>query len=244
MSMPQKGRGYSVKVDYDVPILMRDGTKTYATVFRPDAKGRFPALLHRTPYDRQTSDNYVAPINAAIGAMNGYVVVLQDVRGRYSSEGEFNPFFTEESDGYDSVEWAASQPWCTGKVGMTGISYGGATQWLAARGKPPSLAAIAPGYTAIDYHEGWAWQGGAFELGFNLSWAMGALTAYHWDNIAKKLKLTEKQQDVFLAAKDDLNSTLAFTPLKDVPYLKGGLASYYYDWLDHPEYDAYWKSIS
>jgi putative CocE/NonD family hydrolase len=241
--MPRKPQGYSVKVEHEVPIRLRDGTITYANVFRPDAPGKFPALLHRTPYDKYAADNYTAPINPTIGAQNGYAVIIQDVRGRYASEGDFTPFFNEEKDGYDSVEWAAGQPWCTGKVGMTGISYGGATQWLTARGFPPSLAAVAPGYTASDYHEGWAWQGGAFELGFNLSWSVGALTAYHWDNLAKKLKLTERQKKALIAAKDDLNSAFAFAPLKDAPYLKDGLAPYYYDWLAHPDYDRYWKSI-
>ena len=241
--MTRDSKMHPVRIDHNVPITLRDGTKTYANVFRPDVKGAFPALLHRTPYDKFAGDNYLGPINPHIGAMNGYVSVIQDVRGRYSSEGDFTPFFFEQQDGYDSVEWVAGQPWCDGNVGMTGISYAGATQWLAAKAKPPSLKAIAPGYTASDYHEGWTWQGGAFELGFNLSWATGALTAYHWGKLSERLKTTEQQRDELYAAKDDLNSGYAYTPLSDLPFLKNGLAPYYYEWMKHPEYDEYWKSI-
>ena len=166
---------YSVTFDYNVPILLRDGVTTYADVFRPQVEGAVPALLERTPYDKSAPSNRTGTLDAIRAASYGYGVVIQDVRGRYSSEGEFYTFFNEINDGYDSVEWVASQPWCSGKVGMFGVSYVGATQWLAAKSGAPSLAGIAPGVTASDYHEGWAWQGGAFELGFNLSWAIGAL---------------------------------------------------------------------
>ena len=167
---------YSIKADFNVPIQMRDGTTTYADIFRPDAPGeRFPVLLTRTPYDKSSPQNRTGTLDVVRAAMSGYAAVVQDVRGRFTSEGEFYTFVNEINDGYDSIEWLASQPWSTGKVGTFGISYVGATQWLAAKSLPPSLTAIAPGFTAHDYHEGWTWQGGAFELGFNLSWAIGAL---------------------------------------------------------------------
>ena len=102
-------------------------------------------------------------------------MVVQDTRGRYASEGEFNPFFDEAADGADAVAWAAGQPWSTGQVGMTGGSYFGATQWLAASQAPPALKAIAPFVTTDQYYESWAYQGGAFQLGFNLHWALSSL---------------------------------------------------------------------
>ena len=176
---------YSVKFEPHIPLTLSDGNMSYVDVFRPDVPGRFPALLQRTPYDKGGPGSRSGPVDAIRGAMNGYAVVIQDVRGRHSSDGEFYTFVNESDDGYHSVEWVASQPWCTGKVGMYGVSYVGATQWLAAKTKPPSLAAIAPGVTASDYHEGWAWQGGAFELGFNLSWAVGPLTAANWGNLVQ-----------------------------------------------------------
>ena len=101
------------------------------------------------------------------------MVVVQDVRGRYTSEGEWYPFKHETDDGYDTVEWAAALPHSNGKVGMFGGSYVGATQMLAAIGHPPHLAGICPVVTASNYHENWTYQGGAFEQWFNESWTSG-----------------------------------------------------------------------
>ena len=235
---------YSVKFESNQELPLRDGTKTYVDVFRPDAVGAFPGLLQRTPYDKGSSSSRSGTLDAVSAASRGYAVAIQDVRGRYSSGGEFYTFVNESNDGYDSVEWLASQPWCTGKVGMYGVSYVGATQWLAAKSKPPSLKGIAPGVTASNYQEGWAWQGGAFELGFNLSWTVGALTAANWGNLARRLPLTDDRLESIIQAKDDLNTGFAHLPMREVPDLQGGLAPYYYDWMAHPEYDDYWKAVS
>ena len=235
---------YAVTFDSDIPILLRDGTVTYADVFRPRARGRFPALLQRTPYDKSSPQSRTGTLDAVRAAMNGYAVVIQDVRGRYASQGEFYTFVNEMDDGHDSVEWVAGQPWCTGKVGMYGVSYVGATQWLAAKAGAPSLSAIAPGVTASNYHEGWAWQGGAFELGFNLSWAVGPLTWGNWASLARRLGLSPDRQEELLRTKDGLTSRYNHLPMHDLPDLGDGLAPYYYDWLAHPEYDDYWKRLS
>ena len=224
--------------------MLRDGTITYVDVFRPETSGKFPALLQRTPYDKQSPNSRSTPLDAIRAANSGYVVVIQDVRGRYSSGGEFYPFVDEITDGYDSVEWVASQSWCNGRVGMYGASYVGATQWLAAKANPPSLCAIAPGVTASDYHEGWAWHGGAFELGFNLSWTLGSLTSANWDNLANRLYLSPRELEILIQAKDNLLESLKYLPLQELPDLQGGIAPYYFDWIDHPEYDEYWKAIS
>ena len=234
---------FSVKFEPNVPVMLRDGTITYADVFRPDAAGRFPGLLQRTPYDKSAPASRFDRLDAITAAAHGYSVVIQDIRGRYSSDGEFYTFVNEMEDGYDSVEWVASQPWCSGKVGMYGSSYVGATQWLAAKANAPGLGCIAPGFTASDYHEGWAWQGGAFALGFNLSWTMGSLTAANWDKISQQLFLPRRQLDLLIEATDQLTDGLSFLPLRELQDLEGGLAPYYYDWLDHPEYDEYWKGV-
>jgi len=101
---------------------------------------------------------------------------VQDVRGRFASEGEFNTFVNERNDGYDMLEWLTQQPWCDGNVGMYSQSYVGLTQWQAALSGHPALKAIIPTVTADNYHDGWVYQGGAFELSFNLSWV--------WSNLA------------------------------------------------------------
>ena len=234
---------YSVSFDYNVPILMRDGITTYADVFRPQMEGPVPALLQRTPYDKSSPASRTGTLDAIRAASHGYAVVIQDVRGRYLSEGEFYTFFNEINDGHDTVEWIASQPWCSGKVGMFGVSYVGATQWLAAKSGAPSLTGIAPGVTASNYQEGWAWQGGAFELGFNLSWGIGSLGAANWGNLSQRLHLNEGDFERLLAAKDGLTEWFQYLPMKDMPQLKD-VAPYYYDWLDHPEYDDYWQQVS
>ena len=200
---------YSIKADFNVPIQMRDGTTTYADIFRPDAPGeQFPVLLTRTPYDKSSPQNRTGTLDVVRAAMSGYAAVVQDVRGRYTSEGEFYTFVNEINDGYDSVEWLASQPWSTGKVGTFGISYVGATQWLAAKSLPPSLTAIAPGFTADDYHEGWAWQGGAFELGFNLSWTIGALSSANWANLSQRINKEVSDVNALITSKDALGRRL------------------------------------
>ena len=235
---------YSLKFEPNVPLMLRDGTITYADVFRPDDAARFPGLLQRTPYNKnEPGSRSAGALDAVRAAMSGYAVVVQDVRGRYSSDGEFYPFVNEIDDGYDSVEWVAAQSWCDGKVGMYGSSYIGATQWLAAKAKPPSLVCIAPGVTGSDYHEGWSWQGGAFQLGFNMSWSMGGLTTGNWERLASRLYLSPRQLEMLIDSKDRLTDALQYLPLQEFPDLQGGLAPYYYDWLEHPQYDDYWKRI-
>ena len=144
-------------VERGVPVKMRDGTILRADIYRPNAPGKFPILLTRTPYDKNNDLEFSLKAVA-----RGYVVINQDVRGRYSSEGEWYPFLHEAEDGYDTIEWAAALPYSDGRVGMYGGSYVGATQMLAAIGHPPHLAGICPVVTASNYHDGWTYQGGAF----------------------------------------------------------------------------------
>src|SRR5215207_7209128 len=118
------GGTYEVTVERDVTARMRDGTTLYADVYRPRGSGPFPVLLVRTPYDKTVggANNYVHP---SWYARHGFVVAIQDTRGRWRSEGEWYPYVNERRDGYDSVEWAAGLPGSNGKVGMYGASYVG-----------------------------------------------------------------------------------------------------------------------
>src|SRR6202167_5309770 len=161
---------YEVIVQTGVRMETRDGVTLRADIYRPKAEGKFPVILMRTPYDKSVG---WAAAPAYQVATHGYVVIVQDVRGRYESEGEWYPFRHESADGYDAVEWAAALPFSNGKVGMTGGSYVGATQLLAALAHPPHLAGICPVVTASNYHENWTYQGGAFEQWFNESWTSG-----------------------------------------------------------------------
>jgi putative CocE/NonD family hydrolase len=225
---------YAVRFERGVAVKMRDGVVLRADVYRPDADGQFPVLLQRTPYNKAGGFEF-----GLKAAARGYAVVIQDVRGRYASEGEWYTFKHEPDDGYDTVEWAAALPYSNGKVGMFGGSYVGATQMLTAIAHPPHLAGIFPVVTASNYHENWTYQGGAFEQWFNESWTSGLA------------------QDTFnrqVARNTNAMHNIWKLPLSDYPLFDAGaaagaenprtLAPYFIDWLAHPTYDDYWKRIS
>ena len=161
----------SVLVDFDVDVPMRDGVRLRANVYRPASEGRWPVLLTRLPYgkDLPLGSSEINPVQAA---RHGYAVVIQDTRGRFTSEGEWKPFETEADDGFDTVAWAAQQPFCDGQVGMYGASYFGFTQWAAALRQPPALKAMAPSITWCDPLNGLAFRGGALELGTTAHWGL------------------------------------------------------------------------
>jgi len=124
-------------VDRNVPVPMRDGVVLRANVWRPASEGPFPTLVYRTPYGKDHTEAWYTTHLRAVG--RGYAIVIQDVRGRHDSDGEFFPYVNEGLDGFDSIEWAAQQPWSNGSVGTYGLSYPGAVQWLAALENPPHL---------------------------------------------------------------------------------------------------------
>jgi len=226
---------YPVTYERNVAVKMRDGVILHADIFRPKADGKFPVLLQRTPYDK---NNEVSM--GLAGAARGYVVMVQDVRGRYSSEGEWYTFKHESDDGYDTIEWAAALPYSDGRVGMFGGSYVGATQMLAAIAHPPHLAGICPVVTASNYHENWTYQGGAFEQWFNQSWTSGLAqnTLYH--SITNQTNALKGMWTLPLATYPLFN----FPATSGVPTYSADLAPYFLDWLAHPTYDEYWKRWS
>jgi uncharacterized protein len=168
------GQITEIIVQKNVPARMRDGVTLVADVYRPAEEGEYPVLLTRLPYgkDMPRDPTYFDPIRAA---QAGYLVVVQDVRGRYGSEGEFVPFVKEYEDGHDTVEWAATLPGSDGSVGMFGLSYFGKTQWQAAVMQPPSLKSMVPGVTWGNHLNGAQMRGGVQELGLILYWAQAAI---------------------------------------------------------------------
>jgi putative CocE/NonD family hydrolase len=224
-------------VQHDVPMKTRDGVTLYADLYRPSSPGKFPVILMRTPYDK--SVNWaIAPVFKMVP--RGYVVILQDVRGRYTSEGEWYPFRHEQADGYDSVEWAAALPYSDGKVGMMGASYVGATQMLAAIARPPHLAAIAPNVTASNYHDNWTYQGGAFEQWFDQNWTSQLAQNTLQRRIGENTNALVGVPTLPLANYPVFN----FGQLPADEKLTAAIAPYYLDWLAHPDYDDYWKQWS
>ena len=232
----------NIKMENNVAVAMRDAVTLYADIYRPDGEGPYPTILQRTPYDKTTSltNTMLDPIRAAKA---GFAVVIQDTRGRHASEGEFYAFRDDIDDGYDTVEWAAAQPWSNGKVGKYGASYVGATQWLAATSRPPHLVTIVPTVTASNYHDGWTYQGGAFELGFNMSWTLLQLTLANFKNVSGVQNVPRERRAGLIHDVDNMTEGFSYLPTKDFPGLNSGLAKYYYDWLAHPDFDDYWKKL-
>jgi len=218
------GEEYQVAVQAGVPVKMRDGVTLVADIYRPTTPGKFPVLLQRTPYNRR---------DAASGtflASRGYVVVLQDTRGRFDSRGEFYPFRYEAQDGYDTVEWVSSLEYSTGQVGMFGGSYVGATQMLAASANPPHLTAIFPYVTASEYYEGWTYQSGGLMQWFVSSWTTG-LTL---DTLLKKTGARSQSKEWVEQMPVEKYPLLSVPPATD-------LAPYFRDWIEHERSDDYWR---
>jgi putative CocE/NonD family hydrolase len=160
-----------VLIDQDVPMKTRDGITLRADVYRPERPGRFPVLLARLPYDKNLRRR---PGDIDVFVDHGYVVIFQDTRGRFASDGdEYYPLVWEAQDGHDAVEWAAQLPHADGHVGTMGQSYLGATQYLLAPTRPPHLRAAFPVSAAADFHQCWVYHsGGAFELGWQIPYAI------------------------------------------------------------------------
>src|SRR5580658_1808923 len=221
-----------INSDYGVTMKTRDGVTLRADLYWPGAEGKYPTLLQRTPYNKNSTAEF-----ARKAAARGYLVVVQDTRGRYASDGEWYTFKHESADGYDTIEWAAALPHSNGKVGMFGGSYVGATQMLAAIANPPHLAGICPVVTASNYHENWTYQGGAFEQWFNESWTSSLAP----DTANRTIR------DATNARVGGSVLPLSQYPLFNFSDSSAGLhstrdlAPYFLDWLAHPNYDAYWK---
>ncbi|WP_413801162.1 CocE/NonD family hydrolase [Streptomyces iranensis] len=197
-----------VTIESDVPATMRDGTVLRADVYRPSTGGPYPVLLARLPYGKSVP--LVGAQLEMVGlARSGFIVVVQDTRGRFASDGEstWEPWTYEGDDGYDTVRWAAALPGSNGRVGMIGSSYLGNTQWMAALSKPPELQAIAPQVTWSEPNEGLFARGGAIEFGLNLMWSLmqGAdtLMKRHADDPAAMTA----QLSALITDMDQLNST-------------------------------------
>ncbi len=214
----------------------RDGVRLDADVYYPQEKGEYPVLLMRQPYGRAIASTVVYA-HPSWYAAQGYVVVIQDVRGRGTSQGEFELFAKEIEDGYDSVIWASQLPGSTGDVGMYGFSYQGMTQLYAAIATPTPLKTICPAMVAGDLYTDWAYEGGAFYLQTNLAWAIqiAAETA--------RLKGDE-------AAFNRLYATSRHLPFDDPQPVRPNILtelvpdSFYHQWLDRPPQDSYWQKLS
>ncbi len=233
----------TIKIDCNVPVTMRDGVILYADVYRPDDNEKHPIILERIPYDKSNVGFYPLfdPIRAA---KNGYAAIYQDCRGSMISGGEYEPFgLNEHYDGYDTVEWAAVQPWSNGKVGMAGGSYMGMMQYCASCEQPPHLVCMFPKICYSDMHKSDVFCGGAFAFMGNVCWCVGSQAVLE---ILKKDIPQEKKLDMVARLYrniDHIEESYWHLPLKTLPALRqDGLSLFYFDWLEHPDYDEYWKT--
>jgi len=218
----------------DVAVPMRDGVVLRADVWLPEEKGRFPTLIYRTPYGKENAQKDWSTFAKAV--KRGYGVMIQDVRGRYASDGEFTPYQNEGKDGYDTIEWAAQQAWSDGNVGTFGLSYPGAVQWLAAVENPPHLKAMVPAMT-FSTPRNFFYSGGLFD---------GSWLEWIWLNIApdtrkrKGLPGPNTDEGAEASWNKEHERMEGFLPLGGMPDLKE-VAPYYYQWLAHPPASGWWN---
>ena len=225
-------------IEKNIMLPMRDGVRLATDVYHLDGEAPAPVLLARTPYDKERTviggGGVAFDVLRAVQA--GYAVVIQDVRGRFASEGEFNPHFQEGRDGADTIAWAAAQPWSRGVVGGFGGSYLGCTQWLAAREQPQALRAMASAVAPSDMYEGMAYQGGAHVF-HGRRWAVVMAAEEIRRQVARGSVPPKREASL------DVDAVLAHMPLTDHP-LFHEYTPWYLDWLAHPTADAYWLPIS
>jgi uncharacterized protein len=232
-AQPASSRAETTIIERDVAVPMRDGVLLRADLLRPRGDGPFPVLVYRTPYGKEFALKEYTTFRHAVE--RGYAVVVQDVRGRYASAGEFRPYENEGHDGYDTIEWAARQPWSNGAVGTFGLSYPGAVQWLAAVEDPPHLKAMVPAMT-FSSAQNFFYAGGLWDMSW-IEWI--------WDNIApdvrakKNLPGPKTSNEAVAAWKQAGPKMYAELPLNQLEELRG-IAPYYYDWLSHPYDDPWW----
>jgi putative CocE/NonD family hydrolase len=214
-----------------VRVAMRDGVKLGTDVYRPDKGGKHPAILVRTPYKKELNR-----LTGMYYARRGYVVAVQDCRGRFSSGGTWEPFVHEPKDGYDTVEWLARQPWCNGKVGMIGGSYLGWVQWWAAGERPPHLVTIIPNVSPPDPFYNIPYEYGTFFLLGAIWWADVLETGATADISGRKLReVNEKKHHQLLKKLPVIDLDKAVLG-KENPYWR--------KWIEHPTEDDYWRGVS
>ncbi len=219
---------HEVRVLDEVLLPMRDGVKLATDIYLPDAEGRFPLILARTPYKKEMSE-----LQARYYARRGYAFAVQDCRGRFASEGTWEPFVNEAQDGYDTIEWLAGQEWCDGKVGMLGASYVGWVQWWAASLNPPHLVTIIPNVAPPDPFYNIPYEYGTFFL-----WG-----AIWWADVLE----SEATADISGAAIGRISDKEYGKLLKHLPVIEldekvlGKQNPYWRKWIAHPTNDEYWS---
>lgn len=224
-------------IDTDVAITMRDGVTLSADVWRPDDGQKHPTLVHAPYTDRRLRNSLGLVLNVMTAVERGYAVVLADCRGTWRSGGTWTPFHGHGADGYDCVEWAAAREWCDGNVSVYGNSGMGVTALQTAIAAPPHLKAAFTMLTGGNYHEGWAYRSGVFELAWSLRWAR-TMTRQNLPRFPDAAKRAQDQPPLMLR---DAPKAVRTLPLTDRSLLPADVVPWYYEWVEHPAYDNYWR---
>ncbi len=225
---PPSPRDSVVSIRYNVMVAMRDGVRLATDIYQPAALGRYPVILVRDPYDNGSAAQVGnAPEEGRFWASHGYVYLHQDTRGRHDSDGAWYPFANESADGHDAIEWAGTQPWSNGKVGMLGASYLAYDQWQAASMGSDLLRAIIPVFSPLNlYHD--VHPGSAFEL-----------TRIVWSALMNGRTLQSSPQGFAY----DWDGALPHLPLISLDSVLGRHIPLWRDWIRHPSYDPYWQAL-
>ena len=230
-------------VERDLIVTARDGIALGTDVYRPEGPGPYPTLVYRVRGSRSsafiTGLLMVHPLEAV---RRGYAVVIQEVRGRAGSEARWHPFVHEREDGEDCLNWVLAQPWCDGRLGSYGTAYSAETALaMAALGRSELKALVVLG-TGADYHDGWVYTNGAFELGWNVYWAYMTLA----ESISR-LEIAEDEREElkreYAQAIIHAPEVAARLPISDHPLLTRCGELQYHEWLEHPDYDDYWAAF-
>jgi putative CocE/NonD family hydrolase len=217
---------YSLRTVHDVLTPMRDGVLLAMDLLRPDAPGRFPVVLMRTPYNKVASRS--RPFHEDL-ARRGHIVAFQDCRGRFNSDGVFDPYRQEHADGFDTIEWLAAQEWCDGNVGMIGGSYVGQTQWFAASRAPKALKAIVPTVSPPGHpFSNEPLYGGAMLLAMS-EWVV---------SMGRRSEQLSGLQGLFTQE----HAYFEPLPISRIAENAGSSNPYWNEWLSHSTYDDYWRS--
>jgi uncharacterized protein len=205
-------------------VPMRDGVCLATTVYLPEAEGAYPTVLVRSAYNRISSQGMAF-------ANRGCAFVVQDVRGRYASDGKWYPFVSEEADGEDTIKWVVAQPWCNGRVGMFGDSYLAATQFYAAMTGHPALVALNPRFMAGDCWKRAYYCDGAFSLGLTWSWLC--------------FECSGRTSEAAMMPLYDVAALLRRLPLVEMDVASGaGVVPWYRDYVTHNRYDEHWRVLN
>jgi hypothetical protein len=224
-----------IRIERHKAMPMSDGVNLYADVYLPAAPGRYPTLVTRTPYGVQRDGVHEMMTKFA---QHGYAVVVADVRGRYESDGKWEPFRDEAKDGYEIIEWAAKQDFSNGRIGLQGGSYVGHNQWAAASQNPPHLVAAFPALASTNIYANWLTMGGAFRLSFNYGWGVVRMP--------NRIMLPQYwHTENYMPENLRYENALMHLPLNDMDVeFEGSPVQHYRDWLTHESYDKYWKYVS